>query len=95
MSEVRIVATLVVKAEYKDSVYEALKEVIAPSRQEAGNISYELHQDLANDNTYVFFEKWQSQQAVDTHNQSEHFKTLLSKIDNKLDLLDIKLLKVI
>ncbi|OAT18260.1 putative quinol monooxygenase [Proteus myxofaciens] len=95
MSEVRIVATMVAKEQYKDTVCNALKAVVTPSREEAGNTSYELHQDVSHDDTYVFFEVWKSQQAVDEHNNSEHFKKLLSQIDGKLDVLDIKILKKI
>ncbi|HCM63863.1 MAG TPA: antibiotic biosynthesis monooxygenase [Morganella sp. (in: Bacteria)] len=93
MNEIRIVATMVAKEEYKDIVCDALKAVVIPSRQEAGNIKYELHQDIKHDGTYVFFEIWKSQDALDEHNKTLHFKELLNKIDGKLDVLDIKLLK--
>ncbi len=95
MNEIRVVATMVAKEEYKDDVYDALKAVIIPSRRETGNIKYELHQDMQHDGTYVFFEIWKSQDALDKHNETPHFKELINKIDGKLDVLDIKLLKQI
>lgn len=95
MNEIRVVATMVAKEEYKNDVYHALKAVVIPSRREAGNIKYELHQDMQHDRTYVFFEIWKSQHALDEHNETPHFKELINKIDGKLDVLDIKLLKQI
>lgn len=69
MSVVKIVATIVVKPEYRQELVGVFQQLVLASRQEAGNLRYDLHQDIKNPNRMVFFEIWQSQAAVDEHVQ--------------------------
>lgn len=38
----------------------------------------------------LFFERWASDEALEKHNKTEHFKQLVKAIDGKLESLDIK-----
>ncbi|OKL45075.1 putative quinol monooxygenase [Pseudovibrio exalbescens] len=68
-----IVATITAKAgEYENLKAELLK-LIEPSREEPGNISYELYRDKDNDNTLVMIEQFESEAAFEKHAVSEHF----------------------
>lgn len=93
--EVRVIATLQAKPEFVSAVSDAVHEIIDPSRQELGNLQYDLHRDLEKPGTFVFFERWASAEALEKHNATEHFKQFVASIDGKLDLLDIKQLKKI
>jgi quinol monooxygenase YgiN len=93
--EVRVIATLQAKPEFVSAVSDAVHEIMEPSRQELGNLQYDLHRDLEQPGTFVFFERWASAEALEKHNATEHFKQFVSQLDGKLDLLDIKQLKKI
>jgi len=93
--EIRVVATIVAKADFKTKVTEALLEVIEPSRQEVGCLQYELHQDLDNDRTFVFYERWASEDALNQHNKTTHFQTFAKSLEGKLDELTIRRLKTL
>lgn len=90
--EIRIVATIQAKAELIADVAATLKRVVAPSRQEAGNVQYDLHEVVDKAGSFVFFERWKDREALTSHEQSEHFKNLLAELDGKTDSVEIKLL---
>ena len=93
--EVRVIATLQAKAGFEAAVSEAVHDILEPSRQELGNLQYDLHRDLEKPGTFVFFERWASSEALDKHNETAHFQQFVSRLDGKLDVLDIKKLKKI
>jgi len=93
--EVRVIATLQAKPEFLSAVSEAVHEIIEPSRQELGNLQYDLHRDLEKPGTFVFFERWASSEALDKHGATAHFQRFVGQVDGKLDVLDIKKLKKI
>ncbi len=92
MSVVKIVATIVVKPEYRQELLGVFQQLVLASRQEAGNLRYDLHQDIENANRVVFFEIWQSQAAVDEHGASAHFQNFLQAIDGKTESVEIVML---
>ena len=93
MSVVKIVATIVVKPEYRQELLGVFQQLVLASRQEAGNLRYDLHQDIENANRVVFFEIWQSQAAVDEHGASAHFQNFVKAVEGKNDSIDIVLLQ--
>lgn len=61
--------------------YESLvKDLVEASRNEAGNIGYEHFKATENENTYLMYEIWESQEAIESHNNSEHFQTFFSSV---------------
>lgn len=92
MSGIKIVALVTVKPEYTETLATQFKELVKASRAEAGNISYDLHQEIGNPNRFVFVENWKSQVAIDEHNASEHFQGFVKAIDGKTDNLEIVLM---
>jgi quinol monooxygenase YgiN len=51
-----------------------LRQLIAPTRAEAGCISYELHRSIDSDGLFMFCETFASQDALDAHIASPHFQ---------------------
>ena len=88
----KIVATLAVKPAHRAELLAVFRDLVAKSRAEAGNLRYDLHQDLQNENRFVFVETWQDQAAVDSHNASGHFQGFLQAIDDKTDSVEIVLM---
>lgn len=95
MSEIRIVATIIAKSNEVEFVKSATKSIVEPSNRDEGCIQYELHQDNNDLNTFVFFERWQDQESLDKHNQTPHLKEFIERIKDKIDLLDVKLMRKI
>lgn len=82
-----IVATLTIKNEAdKDALVKALHAVVDGTRAEEGNISYVLHQDVNNPLVYVIIEVWKSQEAINAHNETAHFKAFVEAVGDKADL---------
>lgn len=72
---VYVIATLIVKPEAKADLFAAAKDAIAATRQEKGNISYELFESTTNPNKLVFVEEWESADNLAPHSKSEHMRT--------------------
>ena len=47
MSGIKIVATVVVKPEYREALLAQFADLVTASRREAGNLRYDLHQARA------------------------------------------------
>ena len=93
--EVRVIASLVAKPEFIDAVKEAVHLVIEPSREEKGNLQYDLHAESGQKGSFVFFERWASDDALEKHNKTAHFKEFVKSIEGKLESIEIKKVKQI
>ncbi|MFL0198484.1 putative quinol monooxygenase [Clostridium sp. WILCCON 0269] len=74
---IKIVASSIIKEGQKEKYLQLTKELIEKSRQEVGCISYGLFQDINDDSILAFIEEWQDAEAVQQHNNSEHFKRIV------------------
>lgn len=95
MKELKIIATIVAKAECDKEVYASLLKVVEGTRTESGNISYVLHRDINAPLKYVMLEHWSSQDAINLHNSSDHFQTFVKEIDGKIDSIDVVTVEVV
>ena len=64
---IKIVAENYIKEEYQKEFLKLTKELIILSREEKGNISYHLYQDINDDSHFTFIEEWQNQEAIDVN----------------------------
>jgi len=81
-----IVATIVVKPEYKDEVLKAIKTVVDATRKEPGNIFYDVFEDINNPLKFIFLETWKSKAAIDAHNKAAHFNDFIKAVEGKASL---------
>lgn len=95
MTELRIVAVLEVKADYKEELIKVIHTLVDESRKEEGCVSYDLHEDTKNPLKLIFLETWASQAAIDIHNNAPHFKAFVAAIKGKIDSLTIDFIKKI
>lgn len=93
--EVRVIASLVAKPEFVAEIKAAVHQVIDPSREEKGNLQYDLHTESGQEGSFVFFERWASDDALEKHNKTEHFKEFVKALEGKLESLEIKKVKQI
>lgn len=76
---IKIVAKNPVSAENKAKFIETAKELIEKSRKESGCISYNLYESV--DGKYLtFIEEWKNEKAIEDHNNSDHFKSIVPKL---------------
>ncbi|MDR3431950.1 MAG: putative quinol monooxygenase [Rouxiella aceris] len=93
--EVRIVAPLTVKPEFVEEVTQTLLTIVAASREELGCLQYDLHREIGSSNSFIFYERWRSEEAVAQHENTEHFKHFVSQLEGNLEKIEIKKMKVL
>jgi len=86
MSEpVTIIAHFRAKAGQESRLRQELQRLLAPTRTEAGCISYDLHQSQSDPALFVFYENWASQAALDAHFQTPYLQALLKLVPDLVD----------
>ncbi|WP_088010759.1 putative quinol monooxygenase [Gottfriedia acidiceleris] len=68
----------------EENFLKEISELIKNSRQENGNISYNLYKEIEKDYVFTMVEVWKDMEAVEMHNTSEHFKSFVSKAKDYL-----------
>jgi len=94
MSEqtVTVIARVKAKEGKTEEVESVLMELIAPTREEPGCISYVLHQSQDDKHSFVFVENWANQTALDEHLQKPYLQAFLARADELLaEPLDVSL----
>jgi quinol monooxygenase YgiN len=86
---VHVIATFYAEIGKEDEMERVLREMLEPTRREAGCIRYDLLRSLKGENyvELVFVEEWESEAALDAHGQSEHLKGLRGRIRNLMGSL--------
>ena len=71
-----VIAKFQAKPGQEEAYKEELREMLAPSRAEAGCLNYDVFQ--SNDDPAIFFtyENWTGKDVPDAHMQTPHFKAL-------------------
>lgn len=77
MNNLVVVATIVVKEDKVDFMKAEFQKIIEPTRAEAGNVEYRVHQDLKQVNRFVAYEIWQDAEAGKAHMETEHIKNFV------------------
>lgn len=95
MTELKIIAVVSLKQEYKEEIIKAIHKVVDGTRKEEGNISYELHENINNPLEVTILEVWKSQEAIDAHNATTHFNDFVKAIDGKVNGLKIDTIRKI
>jgi quinol monooxygenase YgiN len=72
MSEIAVVAISVAKPGHEEDLRAALEGIVGPTRKERGALQYDLHRDLREPRRFVFFERWESEEALAAHAKSAH-----------------------
>jgi quinol monooxygenase YgiN len=86
MSEpLTIIARVRAKAGQESRLRQELQRLLAPTRAEAGCISYDLHQSQSDPALFVFYENWASQAALDAHFQTPHLQAVLKLVPDLVD----------
>ena len=84
-SYLTIVAKILVKEEHRAFVKAELLKLLDVTRAEEGNISYDLHQDDENLNSFLFYEKWINRELWQKHMGNKYLAHYLKVTDGKVD----------
>ncbi|WP_144393896.1 putative quinol monooxygenase [Pleionea sediminis] len=95
MKTLTCIAKITAKEAHKETVLSELTKIISPTLEEKGCINYDMHTDNDKDNTFIFYENWESELDLNNHMESEHIKQCFEVIGDMLDSVEIsKLSKV-
>lgn len=89
MSKLSVIAKVVAKKESVELVKRELLNIIEPTRNEDGCIGYFLHQDNENPALFMLYENWKSEEKLDDHMNTVHFKALVAAISGITEELTI------
>ena len=81
MKTLTLIATFQARPGKEAALRAALTGLLAPTRQEAGCLNYDLHASPGDAAKFLFHETWSNQSAVDAHMQSPHVQALLPRVD--------------
>lgn len=87
--EITITAILKAHAGKENDLRQALDEVIPPSRQEEGCLTYVLHESIDAPGTFVFYEKYRDETAFNHHINSAHYQTYRKRAETLLAVRDV------
>lgn len=76
----RIVATNYIAPEKREGFLALVKPLIEASRKEEGCVFYSLFEDINEPNCFTFIEQWKDQAAIDFHNSTPHFTSIVPKM---------------
>ena len=79
-SNVKVVAILTAQPGRREELRTLLDGMVAPSRNEVGNLRYDLWQDSSDANRFVLDELYVDQDAVGAHRATSHFQNYASVI---------------
>lgn len=79
-----LTAIIKTKPEYREEVLSVLQNMVAETRKEQANLQYDLHQEITDENVFVFYEIWKDQVHLDAHNQQSYIAEFGNLVNEKL-----------
>ena len=80
---IRMNCTLEVKNGKEEEVLKDAVELVNKSLKDEGVIDYDILKSCTRNNQFLIFETWKNQDCLNKHMNSEHFKKLVPKIQEK------------
>ena len=86
---VHVIAIFYAEMGKEDEMEGVLKDLIEPTRREAGCIRYDLLRSLKGEQyvEFVFVEEWESEETLDAHGRSEHLQQLRGRLRSSMGSL--------
>ncbi len=74
------VSMIVETSENRKKLVESATDLVGFSLRDKGCISYDLYKSTTNDDRYMIIETWESEDDLQAHMASDHFKRLVPEI---------------
>ena len=81
MKTITVVATFQARLGKEAELKQALTGLVAPTREEAGCLNYDLHASPEDPATFLFHENWTSKAHLEAHLKMPHIAALLPRVD--------------
>ena len=81
---ISVFASIVPKAEHVADVEAELRRMVQASRQEPGNLRYDLYRIAEGSTSFHLFETYDGPASMDAHRGSEHYQAYRAKVANWL-----------
>lgn len=78
---IKVMAKSFAKADKLEEILKLTREMVEKTVLEEGCIKYELCQDIKEPEIMIILEEWESEEALNRHMVSEHFKRLIPQIN--------------
>ena len=75
-----VTAQVKTKPGKESQMRQELLSLVAPSRQDAGCLNYDLHQAVDNPALFLFHENWTSKAHLDRHLQKPELQAVLARL---------------
>ena len=79
-----VVAVITAKPGSEDAVREAMSGLVAPTREEAGCLRYDLSESSSSPGTFVTVEEWSDPSDLDQHLATDHVQGALASVGEQL-----------
>jgi quinol monooxygenase YgiN len=73
-----------VKPERRADMVKLATSLYSPSRSEKGCLHYSCYQDAGDPDSFLFFEEWESQEAIDKHFQTPYFQDFMKRFPDMI-----------
>ncbi|MDJ0797196.1 MAG: putative quinol monooxygenase [Calothrix sp. MO_167.B12] len=74
-----------IKPEKRERFLELAQAGVEPTRKESGNISYSFYEEAGVKNSFIYFEEWQSREALAEHLNQPYIVPLLKEFPEMVD----------
>ncbi len=81
---ISIIAVLKARPGKTESLRDALKALLQPTRQEPGNLDYALFQLRDEPETFYMRESWRDEAALEEHIALPHFQAFIGQMESLL-----------
>lgn len=81
-NEIRINCLFKVAPENVANIVNLSKELVAASRNDSGNIDYDIYQSQTDPTQLMIFETWKDQASLDVHSAAAHFTRIVPQLAN-------------
>jgi quinol monooxygenase YgiN len=78
-------ARITVKSEAVEQFLSYADVIVLASNLEQGCLVYNLYQEVGKPSSFIFYEEYENQDAVNFHNSTDHFKAFIGQITKILD----------
>ncbi|OZH52781.1 hypothetical protein AFK68_22115 [Hydrocoleum sp. CS-953] len=82
---VALSSRFVVKPEKREEFIKLATEATKQTRNEPGNLSYNVYEETTYPNSFIFFEEWKSRGSLDKHLATPYAKSIVEKFSELVE----------
>lgn len=92
---IKIVAKYKLEPDVKEEYLRLAKELINETRREEGCLHYSIYEEITDPSILAMLEVWKDEDAIISHNNSEHMKRIIPELEKLRESTEINLYREI